>query len=75
MNATTILRPREAAAALGIGRTTLYKIIAAGELRLVRLGPRMVGIRSDDLQAWIAARPGANAQPAVRRDKPEATPR
>lgn len=60
MDTTTnikILRPREAAAALGVGRSTLYQMIGRGELRLVRLGARSVGIRSDDLAAWIAARP------------------
>ena len=65
----TILRPREAAAALGVGRSTLYKLVAAGELRLVRITARSVGVRSDDLQAWIAARPGVDGRLAIPGDK------
>jgi excisionase family DNA binding protein len=58
-----ILRPREAAAALGIGRSTLYQLIGRGELRLVRLGPRTVGVRSDDIARWIETRPVVAIRP------------
>ena len=58
----TILRPREAAAVLGVGRTTLYTLIAKGELRLVRLSKRMVGVRSDDIAAWIASKTTESVQ-------------
>lgn len=66
MDTTTplrVLRPREAAAALGIGRSTLYQLISRGELCLVRLGPRAVGIRSDELERWIQARPVVEIRP------------
>jgi excisionase family DNA binding protein len=33
-----LLRPAEAAARLGIGRTKLYELMASGELRSVKLG-------------------------------------
>lgn len=58
-HSVTILRPRDAAAAIGVGRSTLYNLIGRGELRLVRIGPRSVGIRSDDIETWIASRPAA----------------
>lgn len=44
MNETTetterlLLRPAEAAARLGIGRTKLYELMASGELRSVKIG-------------------------------------
>ena len=33
-----LLRPVEAAARLGIGRTKLYELMASGELRSVKIG-------------------------------------
>lgn len=47
---------REAAAVLGIGRTTLYKAITERRLRVIKLGSRTL-IPSEDLRAWIAAQP------------------
>lgn len=47
---------KEAATALGIGKTTLYKAIAERRLRAIKLGSRTL-IPSEDLRAWIAAHP------------------
>jgi excisionase family DNA binding protein len=33
-----LLRPSEAAARLGIGRSTLYQLIARGEIRVLKIG-------------------------------------
>lgn len=46
-NAATISSPRayrvpDACRALGVGRSTLYKLASAGKLRLVRIGGRTV---------------------------------
>jgi excisionase family DNA binding protein len=38
VGAQLLLRPAEVAAALGIGRTKLYELIASGELRSVKVG-------------------------------------
>lgn len=52
-----ILRPRDAAKKLGIGRSKLYQLIALNELHPIRLGPRAVGLRESELDRWIASRP------------------
>ena len=47
-----LLRIPEAAWRVGLGRSTLYEQIAAGELATVRVG-RAVRIRAADLEAWV----------------------
>jgi predicted DNA-binding transcriptional regulator AlpA len=46
----------EAAQIAGIGFRTLMRVRDRGELRVVRLTERRVGVRMSDLQAWIAGR-------------------
>jgi excisionase family DNA binding protein len=48
-----LLRPVEAAEAIGIGRSKVYELIASGELPSVRIGAS-VRIPVDALRAWIA---------------------
>jgi predicted DNA-binding transcriptional regulator AlpA len=49
-----VLRPREAWQRLGIKHTAFYELfINTGKLRLVRLGPRAVGVVEDELDALI----------------------
>ena len=38
---------------LGISRTTLWAIIKRGELAVVRVGPRRVFVRDDELRAYL----------------------
>lgn len=52
-------RPAEAARALGVGRTTIYALVASGELKLIHLGPRTSIIPADNLRALIARRVAA----------------
>jgi excisionase family DNA binding protein len=47
---------KEAAAALGIGRTTLWKAISDGRLAALKLGSRTL-IPADALRQWIASLP------------------
>jgi excisionase family DNA binding protein len=47
---------KEASAALGIGRTTLYAAIADGRLGAVKVGARTL-IPADALHVWLAALP------------------
>lgn len=46
----------DAARYAGIGRSTLYNALAAGELPARKLGKRTLILR-DDLRDWIAAAP------------------
>jgi excisionase family DNA binding protein len=54
--APLLLRIPEAAGALGIGRTTLYKLIGEGRIRVVHVG-RSSRISLAELQAFVARLP------------------
>jgi excisionase family DNA binding protein len=51
--AELLLRIPEAARVLGVGRTTLYRLIDNGDIRVLRIG-RAVRIPVDELQAFVA---------------------
>jgi len=51
---------KEAATALGIGRTTLWKAITEGQLTAVKLGSRTL-ISSEALRGWIGTLPRVGA--------------
>jgi predicted DNA-binding transcriptional regulator AlpA len=60
-----ILRPKEAQLRLGVGHTKFYAdFINTGRLRLVRLGPRAVGIVEDELDKLIDQLPEREATAA-----------
>ena len=48
-----LLRPAEAAEAIGIGRSKTYELLASGELPSIRIGSS-VRVPVDALRAWIA---------------------
>ena len=50
-----LLTPAEAAKTMGIGRTRIYALLAAGDLPSIRIG-RSVRIPVDQLRAWIDRR-------------------
>lgn len=52
----TLLTPREAAAVLKIGRSTLYDWIARGIVPAIRIGTRVVRIPQEDLERALRAR-------------------
>lgn len=52
-----LLRPDEAAAILGLGRSTIYELLRAGKLPAVHIG-RATRIPARDLQRWIERRTG-----------------
>jgi excisionase family DNA binding protein len=54
-----IIRPREAQARLGMRHTRFYELVNEGKIRLVRLGPRAVGVIEDELDAFIENLPNA----------------
>ena len=65
MNTTTtgtapaILRPKAAAAYLGVSLSFLYAAILRREITKIKLGERASGIRRSDLDAWIEAQAAA----------------
>jgi excisionase family DNA binding protein len=48
-----LLRPIEAAEAIGIGRSKIYELLASGELPSIRIGGS-VRVPVEALRAWIA---------------------
>jgi excisionase family DNA binding protein len=48
-----LLRPVEAAEAIGISRTKIYELLASGDLPSVRIGAS-VRVPVEALRAWIA---------------------
>lgn len=56
-----ILRPKVAWKRLGIGHSKFWQdFIKTGKLKLVRLGPRSVGVFEDELDEVMDALPVAN---------------
>ena len=52
--ASAILRLNDVIARTGLSRTVIYRRMAAGTFpRMVELGPRAVGWRESDIEAWI----------------------
>jgi excisionase family DNA binding protein len=54
-----LLRPVEAAATLGLGRSTMYELLRARELPTLHIG-RATRIPARDLHRWIAERSSAH---------------
>lgn len=50
-----LLRPAEAAEAIGVSRSRTYELIASGELPSVRVGTS-VRVPVAELEAWIRSR-------------------
>ncbi|MDP9370105.1 MAG: helix-turn-helix domain-containing protein [Chloroflexota bacterium] len=50
-----LLRAEEAAKILSLGRSTIFQMLASGELPVVRIG-RSVRIPRSELEIWIRAR-------------------
>jgi excisionase family DNA binding protein len=47
-----LLRPAEAAEAIGVGRSKVYELLASGELPSIRIGGS-VRVPLDKLREWI----------------------
>lgn len=55
-----LLRPEEVAAILGLGRSTIYELLRAGELPIVHIG-RATRILARDLHRWIEQHSSTNS--------------
>ena len=62
-----LLRPIEAADLLGVGRTTVYALLAAGELPSVRVG-RSVRVPFIGLRRWVEERAADSPAPEVAKE-------
>ena len=52
-----ILRRKDVEEIVGLSRSTIYKLMSTGAFpRSFRLGPRAVGWRLSDIEAWIEFR-------------------
>lgn len=52
-----ILRRKDVEEIVGLSRSTIYKLMSTGTFpRSIRLGPRAVGWRLSDIEAWIEFR-------------------
>ena len=56
--------PSEAARLAGVGRTTIYASISAGELRSIKVGKRRL-IAVDALREWLRAKRSGHERSAV----------
>lgn len=50
-----LLNLKTASAVAGLSQATLYRMAAAGRLKLVKMGARCTRIRSSDLRAFMAS--------------------
>jgi excisionase family DNA binding protein len=62
-----LVRPDEAAALLGIGRSKVYAMLAAGELPAVRVG-RLTRVPVTELRRWVADRSVSRGEEAPARE-------
>lgn len=61
MSSSKILRFPEVRERIGLCRSSIYAYIRAGEFpQRVKLGPRAVGWRESEIDAWIEKRKTAN---------------
>lgn len=49
--------PAEAARLIGIGKTRFYELLAANEIKSIKLGARRL-VRVADIEAWLARQCG-----------------
>ena len=59
MEPSLLLTPAEVVRLTNLGRSTVYGMLASGELPAIRVG-RAVRVRRSDLEAWIEAKVTGN---------------
>ncbi len=70
-----LLRPTEAAEVLGIGKSKVYELIAAGVLPSMRIG-KCICVPTDELRKWVHQQMIANGLEVISEsaDCPESRP-
>ncbi|MGO4326689.1 helix-turn-helix transcriptional regulator [Cupriavidus sp. 2TAF22] len=53
-----LYRVREVMGQLSISKATVYRMVAAGTLRLVKIGPRSSGITAESIEALLQGSKG-----------------
>jgi excisionase family DNA binding protein len=48
-----VLRPKQAANALGISMTTFWRLVKSGQLETIKIGPRTTGVRRSDIERLV----------------------
>jgi excisionase family DNA binding protein len=66
MPSPLLYKPEGAAAELGVGRTTVFELMAAGELESVKIG-RARRIPADALRAYVERLRAAQSRPTPTR--------
>ena len=67
-----ILRRPAVEATVGLRRSAIYKLMAAGEFPLpVKLTGKAVGWRRNDIDAWLAARPPSRRARLIAQERQE----
>ncbi|WP_257803310.1 helix-turn-helix transcriptional regulator [Burkholderia glumae] len=49
-----LYKVRDVMAQLQVSKTTVYRLVAAGRLRLVKIGPKSSGITAESIDALLA---------------------
>lgn len=58
----SVIRISDVITQTGLPRSSLYAQVRRGDFpRPIKLGARSVGWRTEDIDAWIAARPGGGS--------------
>ncbi len=60
-----LLRAEEVQRVLGLGRSKIYEMIAAGELPVVRIG-RSVRVPADALRQWVERKAAPTSAPGLK---------
>ena len=56
ISSTRIIRLPELMLRTGLGRSTVYQLIADGKLNRIKYGARSMGFLESDVDAWIASK-------------------
>ena len=63
LNIDRVMSPRQVVCAIGISRTSLYRLMAVGDfVKPIRLSKRRIGFKVADVNAWVDGRNSSKAK-------------